>query len=271
MLDSIRSYFAMHVRCRRLSPAFIWLTLSAVLWPAAWMSGAESPVRFNEEIRPLLNVHCMKCHGGVKEAGKLHLGFRDSAFKGGKSGLPAIVPGKPEASELIARLTTSDEDDRMPKKAEPLKPEQIALFKRWISEGAKWDEHWAYVPPKKTGRGIEEIVTPRLAKEKLALSPEADRWTLARRTAFDITGLPPKPEALEAFVKDDSPSAYERWVDKLLASPAYGERWATVWLDVARYADSKGYEKDGFRDLWRYRDWVIDALNSDLPYNHFLI
>jgi hypothetical protein len=231
---------------------------------------AEKPISFNEQVRPLLNAQCIKCHGGVKEAGNLHLLFRDSALKGGKSGRPAIVPGKPKESEMIARLTTEDEDERMPKKAAPLKPKQIELLSRWISEGAQWEEHWAYLPPKKSGRTIDEIVGARLAKEKLALSPEAERWTLARRTALDITGLPPSPEEVAAFAKDGEPKAYEHWVDRLLASPAYGERWAAVWLDVARYADSKGYEKDGFRDMWRYRDWVIDALNNDVPYDQFL-
>ena len=233
-------------------------------------AGADEPVHFNDQIRPLLNAHCVKCHGGVKEAGNLLLLLRDSALKGGKSGLPAIVPGKPEQSEVIARITTQDQDDRMPKKAEPLKPDQIALLKRWIAEGAKWEEHWAYVPPKRNGRSIDTIVEARLAKEHLALAPAADRWTLARRTALDLTGLPPSPEDVEALVKDRAPNAYERWVDRLLASPAYGERWAAVWLDAARYADSKGYEKDGFRDMWRYRDWVVDAFNSDMPYDRFL-
>jgi len=232
---------------------------------------AESTIRFNEDIRPLLNANCAKCHGGVKEAGGLDLLFRDLALKGGKSGLPAIVPGKSEESELIARLTTADEDDRMPKKADPLNPKQIELLKRWIQNGAAWEEHWAYVPPRKSGRGIDAIVKARLTKEHLSFSPEADRRTLARRTAFDLTGLPPSPEDTEAFVKDRRPDAYQRWIDRLLASPAYGERWASVWLDVARYADSKGYEKDGFRDAWRYRDWVIDAFNNDMPYNQFLM
>src|SRR5262249_55270530 len=159
-------------------------------------------------------------------------------------------------SELIKRVTTLDDDDRMPKKSPPLKPEQIALLKQWIAEGAQWEEHWAYVVPKQSGRSIDDIVKARLAKEKLSPSPEADRWTLARRTALDLTGLPPSPEEVEAFVKDSAPDAYVRWVDRLLASPAYGERWAAVWLDVARYADSKGYEKDAIRDMWRYRDWV---------------
>ncbi len=249
--------------------------LSLMMAVSAWSYGtrarAENAVSFSEQVRPLLNAKCAKCHGGVKEAGGMNLLFRESALKGGKSGLPAIVPGKPEASELIVRVTTADEDDRMPKKADPLKAEQIALLKRWIAEGAPWDDHWAYVPPRKCGRSIDEIVEARLGREHLALAPEADRWTLARRTALDLTGLPPSPEEVEAFVKDTEPKAYERWVDRLLASPTYGERWAVPWLDVARYADSKGYEKDGFRDMWRYRDWVIDAFNSDMPYNEFLI
>ena len=232
---------------------------------------AENSVSFNEQIRPLLNEHCIKCHGGVKEAGDLDLLFRDAALHGGKSGLPAIVPGKPAASEMISRLTTTNEDDRMPKKLAPLKPGQIELLKQWIANGAKWEEHWAYVPPKRSERSLDAIMQERLAKEHLSFSPEADRWTLARRTAFDLTGLPPSPEAVETFVQDNAPDAYEHWVDRLLASPAYGERWASVWLDVARYADSKGYEKDGFRDMWRYRDWVIDAYNSDKPYDQFLV
>ena len=250
-------------------PVFLLPWAMGMVQPA--LSGpAASTVSFNEQIRPLLNARCVKCHGGVKEAGGMNLLFRESALKGGKSGLPAIVPGKPEESELVKRVTTSDEDDRMPKKGEPLKPEQIALLKQWIGEGAQWQEHWAYVPPKRSGRSMDEIVLAVLTKEHLDFSPEADRWTLARRTALDLTGLPPTAEQVEKFVKDGSPKAYERWLDRLLASPAYGERWAAVWLDCARYADSKGYEKDGFRDMWRYRDWVIDAFNSDVPYDRFL-
>ncbi len=249
---------------------FLRLIVSVCALSSLTNASAEAPVRFNEQIRPLLNSQCSKCHGGVKEAGKLHLLFREKALKGGKSGLPAIVPGKAEESELIARLITEDEEDRMPKDADPLKPEQIALLKRWIAEGAKWEEHWAYIPPQKSGRSIDDIVKAQLKKEKLYLAREADRRTLARRSALDITGLPPTPEAVDAFARDKSLDAYERWVDRLLASPAYGERWAAAWLDIARYADSKGYEKDGLRDMWRYRDWVIDAFNRDLPYNDFL-
>ncbi len=234
-------------------------------------ASAKEPVSFNRQIRPLLAENCIKCHGGVKEAGGLNLQFREEALKGGKSEKPAVVPGRTEESELIKRVTAEDEDERMPKKAGALKPEQVTLLKQWIAEGASWEKHWAYEPPRKTGHSIDAMVQARLKRERLCLSQEADRWTLARRTALDITGLPPSPEEVEAFVKDKGKDAYERWVDKLLASPAYGERWAAVWLDLARYADSKGYEKDSFRDMWRYRDWVIDAFNKDLPYDQFII
>ncbi len=249
-------------------PWLVGAALSASLLPSA---RAAEPVSFNRQIRPILSENCVKCHGGVKEAAGLNLLFRDSALKGGKSGLPAVVPGQPEKSELIARITTEDADDRMPKKRAPLKQAQITLLKQWIAQGAQWQKHWAYEPPHKSGRSLDAIVKARLAKEGLGLSPEADRWTLARRAALDITGLPPSSEEVEAFVKDKAPDAYRRWVDRLLASSAYGERWASVWLDLARYADSKGYEKDAFRDMWRYRDWVIDAYNSDKPYDQFLL
>ena len=244
------------------------LTGLTVWLPAA--QGAES-VGYNRQIQPLLAQHCLKCHGGVKEAGELNLQFRESALKGGKSQRAAIVPGKPEASELVARLVTTNLDARMPRNGPSLSPESIALVKRWVAEGARWEKHWAYEPPRQTGQGIDDIVRARLARERLTLSPCADRWVLARRTALDLTGLPPTPDAAAAFCKDSSPDAYERWVDGLLASPAYGERWATVWLDVARYSDSKGYEKDGFRDMWRYRDWVVEALNADKPYDQFVV
>ncbi len=270
-MRSARSILTILSNGEKRLPVPLWVTALCLAASSLPCWSAETPVQFNEQIRPLLNAHCVKCHGGVKEAGNLNLLFRDSALKGGKSGLPTIVPGKPRESELIARLTTTNEDDRMPQKAAPLKPGEIELLNRWIANDAPWNEHWAYVPPKKSGRSIDAIVKRRLSKERLSFSPEADRWTLARRTALDLTGLPPSPEAAQAFVNDRGRDAYERWIDHLLASPAYGERWATVWLDAARYADSKGYEKDGFRDVWRYRDWVIDALNSDMPYDQFLV
>ncbi len=200
----------------------------------------------------------------------MNLQFREEALKEGKSGARAIVPGKPDESEMIARLTTDDASERMPKKQPPLGAEEIATLRKWITEGAPWENHWAYTPPKNSGRTIDAIVSERLAVDGLLLSAETDRATLARRTALDLTGLPPEPDEVRQFVADGAPDAYGRWIDRLLASPAYGERWAVPWLDLARYADSKGYEKDSFRDMWRYRDWVIEALNSDKPYDQFL-
>ena len=244
--------------------------LALAFFAAVPVMAAPDKVSFNEHIRPILSAQCLKCHSGVKEAGKLNLQFREEALKAGSSGEPAIVPGDPSKSEFIARLITKDEDDRMPKDAPALPPEQIALIKQWIAEGAQWEEHWAYIPPRAQGRSIDSIVAAKLRSEKLPLSLEADRRTLARRAALDVIGIPPTPEQVEAFVQNRSPHAYEQWVDSLLASPAYGERWASVWLDIARYADSKGYEQDGARDIWRYRDWVIDAFNNDKPYSDFL-
>lgn len=236
-------------------------------------SAAEAPIQFNRDIRPILNAHCIKCHGGVKEAGELNLQFRDQALKAGKSGEIAVVPGKPEESEFYKRLTADDPTERMPKKEEPLPPEKIALLKRWIAEGAKWENHWAYNPPRGTGQSIDALVEARLRGEKLALSPETDLRTLARRMALDLTGLPPEPtrvDALEKAAAQNHDAALAAYADELLQSPAYGERWAAPWLDLARYADSKGYEKDGLRDMWRYREWVVDALNAGLPYDRFV-
>ncbi len=232
-----------------------------------------APVEFNRDIRPILNAHCFKCHGGVKEAGELNLQFRERALKAGETGEIAIVPGKPEESAVMDRITTHDKTDRMPKKEAPLSPEQIALLERWIAEGAKWEDHWAYRPPQRAGKSVDALVGERLAREGLTFAPETGMRTLARRLALDLTGLPPAPErvdALEQAVATDKEAALRAYVDELLAAPGYGERWATPWLDLARYADSKGYESDGFRDMWRYRDWVVDALNADMPYPQFL-
>ena len=233
----------------------------------------ELPVDFNRDVRPILNNQCLKCHGGVKEAGELNLQFRDQALKGGESGEFAIVPGQPEHSAFIERLTNSDPTERMPKKAAALPPAQVELLRRWVAEGAPWGKHWAYDAPVACGKSIDEIVEARLKKEGLLSSPEAEIRILARRIAFDLTGLPPdldRVNALEKAAKSNREAAISSFVDELLASPAYGERWSVPWLDLARYADSKGYEADLFRDMWRYRDWVVDALNADMPYDRFL-
>ncbi|MEA3213531.1 MAG: hypothetical protein QOE70_6588 [Chthoniobacter sp.] len=248
-------------------------TISLFLLLLAAAEAVAEPVKFNRDIRPILNTHCLKCHGGVKEAGKLNLQFREQALRPGETGEIAVVPGKPEESAFIERLTTDDKSERMPKKEPPLPKDKIELLRRWIAEGAKWEDHWAYQPPKSAGKSVDALVGERLAREGLTLAPEAGLRTLARRLSLDLIGLPPEPERVDSLERDaaaDKEAALRGFVDELLASPAYGERWAAPWLDLARYADSKGYEADRLRDMWRYRDWVIDALNADLPYDRFV-
>jgi hypothetical protein len=240
-------------------------------------------VSFSRDVRPILNQNCVPCHGGVRQKNGVSFIFREEALGVGKSGRRTIVPGKPDASELIARITSRDPDTRMPYHGPPLPPQQIALLRRWIKEGAKWEDHWSFVAPKPqplpavkrpgwARQPLDQFILARLEKEGLAPSPEADKAALLRRVSLDLTGLPPTPEEQATFLADSSPNAYEKQVDRLLASPRYGERWGAMWLDLARYADSKGYEADrGRPGVWPYRDWVIDAFNRNLPYDKFVI
>jgi hypothetical protein len=244
---------------------------------------SDDEVHFSRDVRPILNQNCMPCHGGVRQKNGISFLFREEALGTGKSGKRTIVPGKPAESELIARVTSSDPDTRMPYHAPPLSPQQIELLRRWIKQGAKWEDHWAFVAPKpqvlpavKHGdwprQPLDRFVLARLEKEGLPPSPEADRSALLRRLSLDLTGLPPTAEEQASFLGDSSPGAYEKQVDRLLASPRYGERWASMWLDLARYADTKGYEKDEERTgVWPYRDWVIEAFNRNVPYDRFVI
>jgi Protein of unknown function (DUF1553)/Protein of unknown function (DUF1549)/Planctomycete cytochrome C len=240
-------------------------------------------VRFSRDIRPILNQNCVACHGGVRQKNGVSFIFREEALGVGKSGRRTIVPGKPNESELIARVTSTDPDARMPYHAPPLPPQQIALLRKWIKEGAEWEDHWAFVAPKPQSlpaikrsswarQPLDRFILARLEKERLEPSPEADKASLLRRVSLDLTGLPPTPEEQARYQADSSPTAYEKQVDRLLASPHYGERWAAMWLDLARYADSKGYEADrGRPGVWPYRDWVIGAFNRNLPYDKFVI
>ena len=251
--------------------------------PRALRPWSSDKVHFSRDIRPILNQNCMHCHGGVRQKNGVSFLFREEALGVGKSGRRTIVPGKPDESELIARVTSSDPDTRMPYHAAPLPPEQIALLRRWIKEGAKWEDHWAFIAPKPqplpavhrggwVRRPLDQFILARLEKEGLKPSPEADKSALLRRVSLDLTGLPPTLEEQAAFLADSSADAYEKQVDRLLASPGYGERWASLWLDLARYADTKGYEKDTERSgVWPYRDWVIDAFNRNLSYDKFVI
>jgi hypothetical protein len=251
-------------------------------WTPLYRRSADE-IHFSRDIRPILNQNCVSCHGGVRQKNNVSFIFREEALGKGKSGKRTIVPGKPDESELIARVTSKDPEARMPYHGPPLPPQQIELLRRWIKQGAKWEDHWAFVPPKPqplpavkredwVRQPLDRFVLARLEKESLGPSPEADKSALLRRVSLDLTGLPPTPEEQAAFLADSSFDAYEKQVDRLLASPRYGERWAAMWLDLARYADTKGYEKDTERPgVWPYRDWVIDAFNRNLPYDQFVI
>jgi mono/diheme cytochrome c family protein len=256
----------------------------AVVWQGGHSnSAAAQTVDFNRDIRPILNGSCIACHGGVKQAGGVSFSYREQALGTGKSGRPTVIPGNPRGSELMARVTTGNPETRMPLHAAPLPPEKIALLRQWIKEGAAWENYWAFVPPKVQSlpevrqaswirQPLDRFVLARLEKEKLKPSPEASKAALLRRVSLDLTGLPPTPEELTAFLADRTANAYEKQVDRLLASPRYGERWASLWLDLARYGDTKGFEKDRARPgAWVYRDWVIEALNKNLPYDRFVI
>ncbi len=253
-----------------------FLTLTSLLgWPGT------SKIDFNTQIRPILNANCTSCHGGVKEQGGISLLYRESALLKGKSGKPCIVPGSPAESELIKRLTHHDLDERMPLKAPPLSKEQISLLEKWVEEGAQWETHWAYVAPKPQEvpfvlstwptADLDKFVYKKMADAGMSPSPQADKATLLRRLTLDLTGVAPTPEAYTNFINNTSDEAYEKAVDSLLASPNYGERWTAMWLDLARYGDSQGYQKDRHRDIWQYRDWLIEAFNNDMPFDQFTV
>jgi hypothetical protein len=253
---------------------------------------ANRTVDFVKDIQPILSEHCYSCHGPDKQKSDLRWDIKSSVFKTGEHG-PILVPGKSAASRVIQLVSGLDPETVMPPKGERLTSAQIGLFRAWIDQGAPWPEdagakasdkrdHWAFKAPvrppvplirnKKWPRDpMDHFILARLEKERLAPAPEADRTTLIRRLSLDLLGLPPTIAEVDAFLADRSPDAYERLVERLLASPHYGERWGRHWLDVARYADTNGYEKDQPRSIWPYRDWVIDALNRDLPFDRFTI
>ncbi len=243
-------------------------------------------VDFDTQVRPLLAGRCFKCHGPDEDhqEGGLGLHSFEAATRELDSGERAIVPGKPEQSALIARVTSTEDFERMPPPGagEPLKPQEVELLRRWIAQGAHYQKHWAYVPPRRAElppvkhrrwarNPIDYFILARLEAAGLEPSPPASRYELIRRLSLDLRGLPPSLQEAEAFAHDPDPAAYEKLVDRYLADPAYGERWARVWLDLARYADSKGYGSDPLREIWAYRDWVIRALNANMPYDQFTI
>ena len=286
-----------------MKPYLKSILATAIAFSVLPFTHAAEKVSFNRDIRPILSDICFACHGPdvAKVKGGLRLDNKESAMKGGDSG-PAIVPGKPEASEVYKRLITHDAEDLMPPKKtnKVLTPEQIDSFRRWIAEGAEYQGHWAFISPERpavpqksaqssvpSGQSkqpslsaerwslstnpIDAFVLARLAKEGLAPQPEAPKETLIRRVTLDLTGIPPTTAEVDAFLADKSPNAYEKVVDRVLSSPRYGEHMATRWLDMARYADSNGFQSDTQRHMWHWRDWVIKAFNDNKPFDQFTI
>ena len=268
----------------RSLPAALALALAPVTTAAV-----AAKVDFKRDIQPVFASHCAECHGEKKSKGGVRFDRKETVFRGGDSGKPVVIPGKSSDSLLLQKVTSKDPDEMMPPKGERLTEAQVAVLRQWIDQGAEWPDdgaaakrHWAYVKPEqpalpkvsnpKWGRNpIDSFVLARLDQEKLKPAPEADRAVLLRRVSLDLTGLPPSLEEVDAFLADRSADAYDKVVDRMLAAPAYGERWARPWLDLARYADTQGYEKDARRTMWPFRDWVISALNRNMPFDQFTI
>ncbi|HEV2294168.1 MAG TPA: DUF1553 domain-containing protein [Tepidisphaeraceae bacterium] len=243
-------------------------------------AAAAQPVDYARDVLPILSDNCYHCHGPDENArkAKLRLDTKEGAF-GVKDGVTIVAPHNPAGSELLRRITSKDPDEVMPPHDDirKLKPAQVETLKRWVEQGATWGEHWAFVPPMaptipdgEAKNPIDALVRAKLRDAKLQPAPEADKATLIRRVMFDLTGLPPTPAEIDAFIADTSEEAYEKVVDRLLASPRYGERMASDWLDLARFADTHGYQMDRYRPTWPWRDWVIKSFNDNLPYDQFV-
>ena len=259
--------------------------LAIVLFSALSAPGGENAaVDYIRDIRPILSNNCFKCHGPDEEARKadLRLDTPEGALAD-RGGYRAINREEPAASELLLRVTSADDAERMPPPESGLKlsRDQIAILRKWIEQGAPIEQHWALRPIRRPSvpivdsswprNEIDAFILAKLKDQKIAPSPEATPYTLIRRVYLDVLGLPPTPAEVEAFIGDQSPDAYEKMVDRALASPHYGERWGRHWLDQARYADTNGYSVDAERSMWPYRDWVIQALNEDMPFDRFTI
>jgi len=273
-----------------------WVVIGGVLIPLLFLFNqcnfnTNEKIDFNTQIKPILNKHCIHCHGGVKQNGGFSMMTRASILAPTTSGKSAIIPGDPNNSEFIKRLTAEDIEERMPFETNPLPTAEIELLTQWVKEGAEWGLHWAYNPVQKieipktekalgavstklasdwATNDIDYFINKKLAENNLTPSPLADKNAILRRVSLDLIGLPAPKELSDAFLKKENPITYEQLVDELLASPRYGERWASMWLDLARYADSKGFERDPNRSIYPYRDYVIQAFNQDMPYDQFI-
>ncbi len=262
------------------------ISFLALIGGIYWTFFAPSPVDYNTQVKPILNQKCISCHGGVKKKGGFSLLFREEALSPTESGHPAILPGDAANSELIKRLHSTDPEERMPYKEDPLTKEEISILTRWIDQGAPFNLHWSYQPvqlptlptrsifdffSKNENNDIDRFIDEELSKKGLSRADEAAKRTLLRRVSLDLIGMPAPKVISDAFISSNDENAYEKMVDALLALPQYGERWTAMWMDLARYADTKGYERDYIRTIWRYRDWLIQAFNQDKPYDQFLV
>lgn len=280
----MRLIISIRPACSAAVRAGQWLWLAAALFQMSAAAAPAAAINFDREIRPILSDSCFACHGPDEAArkSKLRLDVREEALKPARSGERAIVPGNLQESELWARITTEDEDDLMPPPStgKKLSPAQIDLLRRWIESGADWQTHWAFRPPSRPEvpaakdsawprNEIDQFVLTRLEKEGLRPSPEASKNTLIRRAALDLTGLPPTVQEVEEVLADGTPDAYAKLVDRLLASQRFGEQQTRYWLDAVRYADTHGYHIDSQRDMWKYRDWLIQAFNDNMPFDQF--
>ncbi len=268
-----------------LVPRLLLQTVITVLLGLATTAtsfAAEPDIDFARQVQPILARKCYACHGPGTQEGSLRLDHAEGALKALESGEVGIVPGKPDASEVLRRVSSTDDSERMPPKGKPLSASEVSILKSWIEQGAKWKSHWAFEPPVRheppkvqqsdwVKNPIDAFILSKLEDTGLSPNPPADRRALIRRVTYDLTGLPPSPEEVEAFVNDKDPQAYEKLVDKLLASEHYGERWARHWLDVVRYAETNSFERDGPKPhAWRFRDYVIRSFNDDKPYDQFI-
>ncbi len=250
-----------------------------------FMLNQEKKIDYSADVKPIINKKCISCHGGVKKKAGFSLLFESEALSPTESGKPAIIPFHADSSEFIKRLLVHDVEERMPYHEAPLSMDEINIFRKWINQGAKFSMHWAYqtienptVPSfgifsifnEKKNNDIDAFIDEKLNHIGLSRSEQADKQSLLRRVSLDLIGMPANETLSTSFLNNSSSKAYDILIDSLLSSNAYGEKWAGMWMDIARYADTKGYERDGGRSIWRYRDWLIKSFNKDLPYNKFL-
>jgi len=274
--------FKKSILFKLLAIAWIMLVVAVSCNSEKAEKNSLSTIDYNLHVRPIINENCIVCHGGVKKSSGLSFLFREEALAVNKSGKRAIVPGDVASSQMITRIKNHDPEVRMPMDHDPLTAQEITILTKWIEQGAEWKSHWAYLAPEATDipdvsnenwvqNPIDQFILDALEEQEMSPSEAADKATLIRRVSLDITGVPPSLDELYEFLNDDSENAYEQLVDRLLDSPQYGERWSSMWLDLARYGDTKGYQKDLHRDIWKYRDWLIDAFNENKPFDEFTI